>query len=406
MGKTIKELKEERAKLHEQMHTLVSTAEARSEAGFTPEERAQYDGLKQSYEAIQARIRTLEEDEARAAELATRRRGAAGDGAGLDSPEERASKHQEELRSAFIDFIRGRAVKPELRAELFTGSAENQVIVPKLISEKVIIALRDTGDFLGAVDLIVTDKGEPLTIAMLDGTSKKLKKVTEGTANTTDKVKFEGVTLGAYEYATPIFPISMSLMEDASIDVEAAVVNVIVDCIKEGLKELITTTGSGSNDVKALTIAATSGAESAAADAISYDDLVALRASVNNAYGKAGVGRFVMNSNTMAACLKIKDTTGRPIFIESVRDDQPDRLLGREVIINEYMPDIAAGAKAVAFGDFKSYKLRIVKDFRIIIFREKYADKLQLGVMGYVRADGNLADAGTHPVKVLTQKSE
>lgn len=405
MAKTIKELKEERAQLHERMHGMVETAEARDEAGFTAEERTEYDGMKRSYEAISARIKTLEEDEARAAALATQRSGVVGDGAIQEAPEERARRHDEELRSAFLDVVRGRSVKPELRAELFTGANENQVIVPKLIAEKVVTALRDTGDFLGAVEVITTDNGDPLTIATLNGTDKKLTKVAEGSSTGNDRVKFEGVTLGAYTYATSIFPISMLLLEDSGVDVEAAVVNVIVDCIKEGLKELMTASGTGQNDIKALTAAAPTGAETTAADAVSYDDLVALRASVNNAYGKSGVGKFMMNSNTMAACLKIKDTTGRPIFVESVRDDQPDRLLGREVIINEYMPDIAAGANAIAFGDFKAYKLRIVKDFRIIIFKEKFADKLQIGVMGYVRADGNLVDAGTHPVKMLTQKN-
>ncbi|MEG2612654.1 MAG: hypothetical protein RR971_04095, partial [Alistipes sp.] len=59
----------------------------------------------------------------------------------------------------------------------------------------------------------------------------------------------------------------------------------------------------------------------------------------------------------------------------------------------------------VVFGDFKAYKLRIVKDFRIVMFNERFADKLQIGVMGYVRADGNLVDAGTHPIKSLKQKA-
>jgi len=38
----------------------------------------------------------------------------------------------------------------------------------------------------------------------------------------------------------------------------------------------------------------------------------------------------------------------------------------------------------------------------MIQMRERYADSLQIGIMAFTRADGNLVDAGTHPVKKLT----
>ena len=122
MKKTIKELKEERAALAAKMSQMLDVAEEREAKGFTPEERAQYDGLKREYEALDERIALLEEDEARAA--ASARRISGNDG---KTPAERAAQHQEELRSAFIDYVRGAAtkgdVKPELRAELFTGTS-------------------------------------------------------------------------------------------------------------------------------------------------------------------------------------------------------------------------------------------------------------------------------------------
>ncbi|MEG2612474.1 MAG: phage major capsid protein, partial [Alistipes sp.] len=155
--KTIKELKEERAQMHAQMHTIVTTAESRGEsAEFTSEERKKYDEIKTSYEAIDGRIKIMEEDEIRSAAIATKKTPAEGDGGKIDTPEVREKFHQEELRTAFLDVIRGRQVKPEIRAELFTGAGENSIIIPKLIADKVEIALRDTGDFLGAVETIIT----------------------------------------------------------------------------------------------------------------------------------------------------------------------------------------------------------------------------------------------------------
>lgn len=400
MKKTIKELKEERAALAAKMSQMLDVAEEREAKGFTPEERARYDGLKREYEALDERIALLEEDEARAA--ASARRIGGNDG---KTPAERAAQHQEELRSAFIDYVRGVAtkgdVKPELRAELFTGTSENQIIIPKLVADQVVHALKSTGTFLEAVDLVITQNAIPYTKSTLNTTDKALKKLNEGDANTADKVQFKGVSISAYDYVTPIFPIHIALLEGTNVDVEATIVEAVSECVRRGLQELATRTGTGTNDIKAMLTAATKGATAASDTAVTYDDLVSLQASVDNAYGNPERGAFMMNSATLAAILKIVDKNGRPIFITDAQTGVISRILGRRVIINESMPDIAASAKPIAFGDFKYYHLRMVQGIRMTVFKEKYADKLEVGFMGHVRADGNLVDAGTHPVKYL-----
>ena len=400
MKKTIKGLKGERAALAAKMSQMLDVAEEREAKGFTPEERARYDGLKKEYEALDERIALLEEDEARAASSARRVGGDDGKTAA-----ERAARHQEELRSAFIDYVRGAAtkgdIKPELRAELFTGTAENQIIIPKLVSDQVVHALKSTGTFLEAIDLVITQNAIPYTKATLNTTDKALEKLAEGSANTTDKVQFQGVSISAYDYVTPIFPIHIALLEGTNVDVEATIVEAVAECVRRGLQGLATKTGTGSNDIKALLTAATKGVTAASDTAITYDDLVDLMSSVDNAYGNSERGRFMMNSTTKAKIMKIKDDNGNPIFIRDVQTGDVSHILGRRVIVNESMPDIAASAKPIAFGDFKYYHLRMVQGIRMTVFKEKYADKLEVGFMGHVRADGNLIDAGTHPVKYL-----
>ena len=223
----------------------------------------------------------------------------------------------------------------------------------------------------------------------------------EGDANTTDKVQFQGVSISAYDYVTPIFPIHIALLEGTNVDVEATIVEAVAECVRRGLQELATKTGTGSNDIKALLTAATKGVTAASDTAITYDDLVDLMSSVDNAYGNSERGRFMMNSTTKAKIMKIKDDNGNPIFIRDVQTGDVSHILGRRVIVNESMPDIAASAKPIAFGDFKYYHLRMVQGIRMTVFKEKYADNLEVGFMGHVRADGNLIDAGTHPVKYL-----
>lgn len=400
MKKRIKELKEERGALAMEMRSLLDTSENRENPGFTAEERAKYDDMKKRYDALDERINLLEEDEARAASGAHRVPGS-GD---VKTPSGEQAR-QEEMRSAFIDFVRGRITKAdireELRSDMFTGTSENQIIIPKLVSDQVVHALKAGGTFLGAIDLIITADAIPYVKSTLDTTEKSLKKLTEGTKNTEDKVQFKGVQISAYDYVTPVFPIHVALLEGTNVDVETALVEAITNCVRRGLEELATQNGTGSDDINALLNAATKGATAASADEITYNNLVDLYSSVDAAYGNSRNGSFMMNSNTLAKVMKIVDGNGRPIFITDLQTGEITRILGRNLVINEAMPDIGSGAKAVVFGDLKYYHMRMVGGIRLTIFKELYAKSLEVGFMGHVRADGDLIDAGTHPVKYL-----
>lgn len=68
--------------------------------------------------------------------------------------------------------------------------------------------------------------------------------------------------------------------------------------------------------------------------------------------GYRGNSNWVMNSNTMAALAKVKDSEKVYLLQRSVALGQPDTIEGRPVVIAEDMPDIAANAFAVALGDF------------------------------------------------------
>jgi len=59
---------------------------------------------------------------------------------------------------------------------------------------------------------------------------------------------------------------------------------------------------------------------------------------------------------------------------------------------------MAANAKSILFGDFTRYYVRIVLGMQLMRLVERYADALQIGFLAFMRADGNLLDAGTHPI--------
>lgn len=52
---------------------------------------------------------------------------------------------------------------------------------------------------------------------------------------------------------------------------------------------------------------------------------------------------------------KLKDSTGQYLWQPSLVAGTPDTILGRPVKTSAFMPTTAAGAKTIAFGDFKYY---------------------------------------------------
>ena len=65
-------------------------------------------------------------------------------------------------------------------------------------------------------------------------------------------------------------------------------------------------------------------------------------------------GTFVMNSKTAGAVRKMQDTDGRFMWTDRMAATEPTHLMGYPVLICEAMPDVAANAYVIAFGDFNA----------------------------------------------------
>lgn len=63
--------------------------------------------------------------------------------------------------------------------------------------------------------------------------------------------------------------------------------------------------------------------------------------------------KFMMNNNSLFAIRILKDSEGNYLWRPGLELGQPSSLAGYGVAENEQMPDIAADAKAIAFGNFK-----------------------------------------------------
>ncbi|WP_431300152.1 phage major capsid protein [Tabrizicola sp. BL-A-41-H6] len=100
---------------------------------------------------------------------------------------------------------------------------------------------------------------------------------------------------------------------------------------------------------------------------------------------------FVMNSKTVGAVRKMKDADGRFMWSDGLAANEPARLMGYPVLICEDMPDVAANAHPIAFGDFRSaYTIAERPDLRIL--RDPFSAKPNVLFYANKRVGGDITD--------------
>jgi len=107
---------------------------------------------------------------------------------------------------------------------------------------------------------------------------------------------------------------------------------------------------------------------------------------------------WVMNSTTLAIVRKLKTTDGALLWQPGLVEGQPDRLLGYPVVEAEDMPDMAAGAFPIAFGNFKAGYL-IAERSSTQILRDPFTNKPFVHFYATRRVGGKVLDSAA--IKLL-----
>ena len=241
-----------------------------------------------------------------------------------------------------------------------------------------------------------------MTLPTINDTSAKATIVAEYNQSTKKTPSFGSEILKAYTYRTPIVPVSQELLQDSGFNLEQLLGGLLAESFGRGINEDLTI-GSGTSKPKGIITSATDSGTKATATGVTLDNVIDLIKSVDSAYARNG--KFMFNRDTLYSLIKIKDSTGRYIWQEGARDGTPATLFGKSYVLNDDIPSIGAGNSSILFGDFSKYKIRMVKDFRVIRLNELLAEYLSIGLFGFARIDGVLLDAGTHPIKKLVHAS-
>ena len=136
---------------------------------------------------------------------------------------------------------------------------------------------------------------------------------------------------------------------------------------------------------------ATGGAETgvtAANTTITFDDVMDLYYSLRAPYRNKAV--WLLNDSTVKAIRKLKDGNGNYIWQPSVREGEPDRILNRPYRTSIYVPELAAGKRVMAFGDYSYYWIAERQGRSFKRLNELYATTGQVGFLASERVDGKL----------------
>ena len=377
----LKALMEKRDELRQGMDALVNAADAEKRA-MSGEEAAAFDAAEQEIRAIDE---TVERQE-RARRLD--RRAVPSDG------EERAAAEEQ----AFADYILGRS--SELRAgEQNMSMANNGAILPSTIANRIIKAVKDRCPIL-----------ERATVYNVKGT---LKVPVWGKANTThditvgyqneftditaDSGAFTSVDLDGY-LAGALTLIGRSVENNGSFSVVDFIVSQMAEEIASFLeKELLNGTASKATGA----LSTTTGLTAAAAAAITADELIDLQAKVKQVYQNGAC--WTMHPDTFTAIKKLKDANNRYLLQDDVTGEFPYRLLGKPVYLSDNMPVMAAGAKAVLYGNYTGLSVNMRENISIEVLREKYATQHAIGVVSWFEFDSKVTD--NQKLAVLTMKA-
>ena len=98
----------------------------------------------------------------------------------------------------------------------------------------------------------------------------------------------------------------------------------------------------------------------------------------------------------------MEDGQGRPLWLPSIIGGAPSTVLQVPYVVDQAIPDIAAGAKFAFYGDFNRFIIRRVTYMTLKRLVERYAEFDQTGFLAFHRFDCVLEDTGA--IKALVGK--
>jgi HK97 family phage major capsid protein len=445
MNPKVKELRQKRAAIVQEMHDLTE------KTGFPQEAQKRYKELDAEQEGLKLQIETIERQEKLDTEMRTMVPAvpgaqpiadpAAGGTRTLTAVSNEAETRQffsedqkkyfemrnsQEYRKAFWAYTRARgSSKPDpildeclvLEARTYAGlgdassSADGYYLVPIGFQREIEKRMISFGGMRRNSRVLNTSTGNVLNWPTADDTANVGNWVAEAAAVSQVNPTFANVQFNAYLASSKQVLVSVQLLQDSAFDLESYLAeafairiarianngytvgsgsgqpNGILTAIEaDGSPLIVTAVGSTNND---------GGASEDGSNSIGSDDLANLIAELDPMY-RVGA-KFMMHWSVIDYLRKLKDKYGRPLWEVSIAQGTPDRIYGYEYDWNADMSAWTQGAGesganaslyTILFGQFSKYIVREIGGITMVRFNELYMPNHQVGFQAFLRTDG------------------
>lgn len=388
---TTVEKQQKRAAIWEQMKALNAKA-ANENRSLDTDEQGQWDKMRSEMSQLDNEIQReqfmLEEERKQAT--------AAGEHV-------RDEETQAEARTAFDKYVhRGekglndaerRALEQRAATDPnSTTDGEGGYTVPEAWSTLIEMVMKQYGGVLANANVINMSRGGVYNHPVINDTTNVGAIIGEGAADVVNQFTDTNVQILDYTYTSRIIQMTLELVQDTAYPLTQTVLQMCAERIGRILNTHLTT-GDGSSKPFGIVTGSTLGVTAAATAAITVNELIDLKHSVDIAYRPNA--KFMLNDSTVAAIQKLDvgSADARPLWTAGdITTGAPNRILGHEYVVNNDMDALGTGNKPVIFGDFSKYVVKAVRQPELITFREKYLDKRCVGYNMFARFGGKIVN--------------
>nr|DAD82379.1 MAG TPA: major capsid protein [Siphoviridae sp. ctF7F8] len=372
---TIQELMQKRAKVWETAKSFVDTHEDKN-GRLSAEDTAAYNRMEQEIEDLTASIerqqRAAERDKMLSQPINSPIVSKPANG--VDVKTGRAS---DEYKAAMLGALRSnfRNVSNVLQEGV---DADGGYLVPEEYDKHLIDVLEEE-NILRALGTKLTTAGDhKINVA---ATKPAASWIEEGQELTWGDSTFSQILLDAHKLHVAI-KVTEELLYDNAFGLENYIITQFGKALANAEEDAFL---NGDGKGKPTGIFAKTGGGNVTAEVAAFtgDELINLVYTLKRPYRKKAA--FIMNDKNLAVLRKLKDANDQYLWQPSLKEGEPERLLGYPVYTSAYAP-----ADAIAFGDFSYYNIgdRGSRSFKKLT--ELFAGNDMVGFVAKERVDGKL----------------
>lgn len=372
---TIQELMQKRAKVWETAKSFVDTHEDKN-GRLSAEDTAAYNRMEQEIEDLTASI----ERQQRAAErdkMLSQPINSPIVSKPAQTAKEKTGRASDEYKAAMLGALRSnfRNVSNVLQEGV---DADGGYLVPEEYDKRLIDVLEEE-NILRALGTKLTTAGDhKINVA---ATKPAASWIEEGQELTWGDSTFSQILLDAHKLHVAI-KVTEELLYDNAFGLENYIITQFGKALANAEEDAFL---NGDGKGKPTGIFAKTGGGNVTAEVAAFtgDELINLVYTLKRPYRKKAA--FIMNDKNLAVLRKLKDANDQYLWQPSLKEGEPERLLGYPVYTSAYAP-----ADAIAFGDFSYYNIgdRGSRSFKKLT--ELFAGNDMVGFVAKERVDGKL----------------